>query len=35
MTVATSDFKMSLFMFPQDERTISVCLVDLQMPCTD
>lgn len=31
MAMATLDFKTSIFMFPQDERTIFVCLVDLQM----
>lgn len=31
MTMAISDFKTSIFMFPQAETTIFVCLVDLQM----
>lgn len=31
MTMDTSDFKTSIFLFPQDERTVFVCLIDLQM----
>lgn len=31
MTMNTSDFKTSIFLFPQDEWTVFVCLVDLQM----
>ena len=33
--MAMSDFKTSIFMVPQDERTIFMSLADLQMTCSD